>query len=194
MGEEAIRGLLLVKGFLSAREQDALIDCIEAGPWSNELKRRVQHFGYRYDYAARHVMPSVQTPPVPEWGARLVRRMLAEGIATQEFDQLIVNEYLPGQGIAPHADSLSSFADEIVSISLGSACVMTFSSATSQGGMGLLLEPGDLLLIKGPARRQWRHQIKPRQSDRWEGRVIKRGRRLSVTFRKVLSPRRELLT
>lgn len=186
MGEKTVQGLLLVKGFLSAAEQEELTRGIDAARWSDELKRRVQHYGYRYDYAARSVASSPQTLPVPEWGSRLVRRMLAGGVATQQFDQIIVNEYLPGQGISAHADSASAFENEIVSVSLGSACVMTFSRPAQSGGVDVLIEPGDLLLIKDAARHQWLHQIKHKKSDLWEGCVIKRGRRLSVTFRKVL--------
>ena len=42
-----------------------------------------------------------------------------------EPDQVTVNEYLPGQGIAPHVDTHSAFEDGIASLSLGSSCVFT---------------------------------------------------------------------
>ncbi len=42
------------------------------------------------------------------------------------FDQLIVNEYQPGQGISPHIDNKTLFSDIIVSLSLGSNAVMIF--------------------------------------------------------------------
>jgi alkylated DNA repair dioxygenase AlkB len=106
-------------------------------------------------------------------------------ITAEEPNQLIVNEYVPGQGIAPHVDS-PAFGNEILSISLGSPCVMSFSGCVGAETCEILLEPGDLLRLRDEARYEWRHQIKPRKSDRWQGRTIKRARRLSLTFRKVL--------
>lgn len=45
-----------------------------------------------------------------------------------EFNQLIINEYLPGQGINPHVDNPTLFSSPIVSVSLGSECVMEFDN------------------------------------------------------------------
>lgn len=43
-----------------------------------------------------------------------------------KFDQLIVNEYEPGQGINPHIDNIKLFKSDIASLSLGSDCIMIF--------------------------------------------------------------------
>ena len=186
MEDSLVKGLLVVKKFLTVRAQDDLMVAIDAGCWSTELERRVQHFGYRYDYKARRVSSLTVAMPLPQWGRSLVERILAADIASQNFDQLIVNEYLPGQGIAPHIDCIPCFDNEIVSISLGSSCVMRFSNQRPEQKVDVLLEPGDLLLIRDKARREWRHQINPRKRDQWKGRVIERERRVSLTFRKVL--------
>lgn len=42
------------------------------------------------------------------------------------FDQLTINEYMPGAGIPPHVDSHSPFEEIFVSLSLNSDTVMTF--------------------------------------------------------------------
>ena len=42
------------------------------------------------------------------------------------YDQLIVNEYIPGHGISAHVDAPKVFDDIITSVSLGSTCVMEF--------------------------------------------------------------------
>lgn len=42
------------------------------------------------------------------------------------IDQLTVNEYTPGVGIAPHVDTHSSFTGAIMSLSLAGGCVMVF--------------------------------------------------------------------
>ena len=43
-------GLYYFYGFLNKHDQRALIECIDAKPWRTDLERRVQHYGWRYDY------------------------------------------------------------------------------------------------------------------------------------------------
>jgi hypothetical protein len=45
------RGIALhyIKDFVSANEEAALLSAIDGEPWRQDLKRRVQHYGYRYD-------------------------------------------------------------------------------------------------------------------------------------------------
>jgi alkylated DNA repair dioxygenase AlkB len=185
MQELTIQGLFVVRAFVPVEERNRLIAQIDSGQWSIELKRRVQHYGYRYDYRARRITPLAKAAPIPDWAQQLSKSMLQKGITVDTPDQLIINEYLPGQGIAPHIDSITSFGDEIVSISLGSSCVMSFSRRERNQEHAMLLEPGDLLLLRGEARYKWRHEIKPRKTDKWKGQIINRQRRLSLTFRTV---------
>ncbi len=75
-------------------------------------------------------------------------------------DQLIVNDYAPGQGIPPHVDA-PLFTDTVVSISLGSSCIMEFT--TDAGAREeQFLEPMSALVIGGEARSGWKHAIQPR--------------------------------
>ena len=46
--------------------------------------------------------------------------------------QVIINEYIAGQGINPHIDDPSQFGEWIVGISLGSHTAMNFSNGYSQ--------------------------------------------------------------
>lgn len=177
-----ISGLTRYVRWLNEDAQLAVLEAVDAAEWSTALRRRVQHYGARYDYGSRRISTIEEAPPLPYWSRELIERFRSEGLSDQTFNQVIVNEYLPGQGIAPHIDRQDVFGEQVISISLGSACVMTFSRP-SDGERDLLLEPGDLLLLRGEARHRWRHQIKPRKTDRWKGIFLKRGRRLAVTFR-----------
>ncbi|WP_236770608.1 hypothetical protein [Agrobacterium tumefaciens] len=40
---------------------------LDAGEWNTELKRRVQHFGYRYDYKARAITADAYLSKLPAW-------------------------------------------------------------------------------------------------------------------------------
>ena len=59
-------GAIYITEFLS-REEEAIKDRLDAGEWSNTLKRRVRHFGYLYDYRARAVTADAYLGKRPPW-------------------------------------------------------------------------------------------------------------------------------
>jgi alkylated DNA repair dioxygenase AlkB len=126
----------------------------------------------------------VRIGPLPDWALSLAIRLKADCVTPWIPDQTIVNEYQPGQGISPHVD-FESFADTIVSLSLGSACIMELTTVGT-GATPLLLEPRSVLILAGEARRVWQHSIPARKRDVWMGATFLRTRRVSLTFRKVL--------
>jgi alkylated DNA repair dioxygenase AlkB len=108
--------------------------------------------------------------------------MLADGVTDRPFDQMLVNEYAPGQGISPHRD-YAPFGRTVVSLSLLSPCVMDFRHVATGRKECLLLEPRSLLVLSDEARFDWEHGIAPRKRDVWRGVPVARARRLSLTFR-----------
>jgi alkylated DNA repair dioxygenase AlkB len=100
--------------------------------------------------------------------------MLADGVTDRPFDQMLVNEYAPGQGISPHRD-YAPFGRTVVSLSLLSPCVMDFRHVATG-------RKGSLLVLSDEARYDWEHGIAPRKRDVWQGVRWDRGRRVSVTF------------
>ncbi len=124
--------------------------------------------------------------PLPAWGALLAERFAGEGITDEVCDQMIVNEYLPGQGIASHVDCVPCFGNSILSLSLGSAVEMVFSNVSSKQQVPLLVEPGSLLVMQGEARFNWQHGIPARKSDLIGGQRKLRSRRISLTFRHII--------
>jgi len=120
--------------------------------------------------------------------------------------QAILNLYRPGEGITPHVDLLKRFDDGIIGVSLCGNCVMTFEEAGnsargSQKSIGkedgnkwnLFLPEGSVLVMSKEARYNWKHGIPGRTHDLVENAneshdpyLIKRGVRLSVTFRWLL--------
>src|SRR3984957_8956674 len=134
-----IPGLKYVAAFVPDLDEADLLAGVDAEPWLADLKRRVQHYGYRYDYKARKVDPSMYLGPLPNWAQPLAARLVAKGYMTAP-DQLIVNEYEPGQGIAPHVDCVPCFGPVVCSITLGSQCVKELSAVKGEGAESLLLE------------------------------------------------------
>jgi alkylated DNA repair dioxygenase AlkB len=170
-----VPGLRYLPGYVTGAEERALVGAIDGMPWNTGWKRRRQPYGAGYGGGEAPI-------PIPEWGRRLADRMLAEGVTDRPFDQMLVNEYAPGQGISPHRD-YAPFGRTVVSLSLLSPCVMDFRHPASGRTGRLLLERRSLLVLSDEARYDWEHGIAPRKRDVWHGMRWDRGRRVSVTFR-----------
>jgi alkylated DNA repair dioxygenase AlkB len=174
-----IPGLRYVPGYLDSGIQDALLASVDAGEWRGFVQRRVQIYGY----TCNPMKGIHRTDDLPPWAQQLAARLERDGLMPEVADQLIVNDYAPGQGIHPHVDG-PFFADTIVSISLGSSCIMEFS--TEAGAREeQFLEPMSALVIAGEARNGWKHAVPAREQDVWDGRVMPRARRVSLTFKRM---------
>ena len=184
--QPVVSGLSYIPDFIDSATESALIKTIDAQPWITELKRRVQHYGWWYDYKARSVTNNLRIGVLPDWLQTYAVRLQQAGLFNETPDQVIVNEYQSGQGISAHVDCVPCFADTIASLSLGSPCVMDFNHSKTGEKSSLLLEPRSLLVLTGDARYIWQHAIAGRKTDRYSGQIINRNRRVSLTFRKVL--------
>lgn len=182
-----IDGLQYLPSFLSMEEHDELWKAINKESWLDDLKRRVQHYGFKYDYRRRNIDESMRVSPLPKWVSFITKRLVENGIMEMEPDQLIVNEYEPGQGIASHIDCEPCFDDTIVSISLGSPCNMEFTNYKDKHDkIQLLLEICSAIVLSGDARYKWLHGINATKSYKRNNKRIPRERRISLTFRKVI--------
>lgn len=78
---DAPPGLTLERNFISADEEQALIAFFDAQKWNDEIKRRVQHYGFSFDYASRSVNPSFAAfTPIPELLVSLFDRLIKAGM------------------------------------------------------------------------------------------------------------------
>src|SRR3954447_21045156 len=93
----AISGLSYVRAFISVPEEIKLVEAIDREPWDTSWQRRRQPYGASYG-------SKKSGPAIPAWGRRLGARLGDEKITDKPFDQMLVNEYVPGQGIAMHRD------------------------------------------------------------------------------------------
>lgn len=111
--------------------------------------------------------------------------------------QVIINAYLPGEGITPHVDLLDRYDDGIVGVSLGSGSVMQFKKVShnhneeSHKGVGVYLPPGSAYIMSGEARYDWTHGIEGKVEDcvideNDVAVMLSRTFRISVTFRWLL--------
>lgn len=194
-----IPGLEYRLSYITEAEETEFLNWIDRQPWITDLRRRVQHYGWKYDYKARKVDPSMRLGDLPPILSRIAARLRKDGLIGAVPDQVIVNEYEPGQGIARHVDCEPCFGDTILTMTLGSGCVMDFTEAERTGDKlafkkpakpenkaPVWLEPRSVVSMKGDSRWWWFHGIAARKSDKWGGQTYNRNRRVSLTFRKVV--------
>ena len=181
-----IEGLRYLPNYISPEDETHLIEMVDKQIWLNPLQRRVQHYGYIYDYKKRTVTKDMRIGGLPDWLQSLAEQLQRDGCIAEAPDQAVINEYEAGQGIAPHVDCEPCFGDTILSLSLGSSCMMDFYALEGETILHQLLEPRSLLIIEKEARYGWKHGIAARKNDVVEGLSLARGRRISLTFRKVI--------
>ena len=181
---ERVPGLLYVPDFLSETEERHLVAAIDNGPWRHDLKRRVQHYGWRYDYKAREIDMSMRLGPLPEWAMLLAKRLQSEGHLPHLADQVIVNEYVGKQGIGRHTDCIPCFDDGVAMLSLLESWEMIFRDDRKGSTIKVhkMLEQRSVTIMAGEVRYHWTHEIPSRLK---EPSGLQRSRRISVTFRKV---------
>jgi len=182
---KVIKGLTYIPNFIDTKEVKNYIDAINSEQWLSDIKRRVQHYGYKYDYKARSIDYSMFIGNLPTWAESMAQRLYDEKHINVIPDQLIINEYEPGQGIANHVDCQPCFGDTVISISLNSSCVMDFINLRTKEKIEVMLDSGSLVVLSGEARHNWTHGIAQRKTDKFNGVKTNRKLRISMTFRKV---------
>ncbi len=94
-------GLEYHPAFLTAHDEAELLAQIDGAdsPWLDDLSRRVQHFGYKYDYSNRRLDDSARIGPLPDWLTQLAHRVRVAASeeakclldAQRPFEQAIIN-------------------------------------------------------------------------------------------------------
>jgi SAM-dependent methyltransferase/alkylated DNA repair dioxygenase AlkB len=141
--------------------------------------------------------PDAVEAVLQQWRADRVSSGVPDCAPFPIVDQVTVNEYPRGKGIAPHIDVHDTFQDGIASLSLcdDSVLELTLPDNERTGGgkegsdvIGVFLPQRSLFVLRGEARHRWQHSIPPRRTDTVDGRLRDRGVRLSVTMRRVRDP------
>lgn len=183
--EPTIPGFTYIPQFLSDDEAAAHLRWINTRPtdeWRTDLSRRVIHYGWQYDYQTRQISSDLYLGPLPEIFAKVAMRLFSKtGMFPEIPNQVIVNEYEPGQGIAMHTDH-RDFGPTVAMVSLGDSWSIDFLHEHTGLRQSKLLEVGSALVLGEEARLEWRHGISKRKSEPG-GRP--RSTRVSLTFRTV---------
>nr|WBF70433.1 hypothetical protein [Megavirus caiporensis] len=174
-----IPGLWYIPNYLSndtIKSIEKKINKIKFEPITNSPNSRlVAHFGYRYSYDRSGIQLA---DPVPLDLSNLVsmdniNNIIGEKIIDKEFDQLIINEYKPGQQISFHTDHTKQFGPIIACITIGESVPIKFKYGNIIKEINI--ETGSIYIMTRGSRYQWQHSLKNNSQ----------GTRYSLTFRTI---------
>lgn len=183
-----VSGLYYIANFIDNHEQ--LLNDIDSHEWlpltTSINSRKVQQYGYIYDYkyynSKKKGLEMFNSLIDIKNNITDLCKELKLINDDYEFNQCIINDYLPGQGISKHIDH-KSFGDVICCLTINSGATMRFIKD------GIIynkyVEPNSLYIMSGEARYNWTHEMTITKIDIVNNVKINRDRRISVTFRNV---------
>lgn len=158
---ELPEGFLYRPSLLTEVEQCDLLDSIKTLKFRAfdfhgfQAKRRVIEFGCHYDFDERS---ATAADPIPAF-LLPVRSKAAEfaGVPAEGLVEGIITDYPPGAPIGWHRD-VPQF-EIVIGVSLASSCRMRLRSMKDGKITVIVLEPGSMYVMRGPARWQYQHSI-----------------------------------
>jgi 2-oxoglutarate-Fe(II)-dependent oxygenase superfamily protein len=174
---EAPRGFCLFPDFISALQQ------VEIMCW---IRNNLDWSGFKDSVgnpAAVFLETQSSDNRFPAWGKALAGTLTDREIFGEPPDHMNVIRYDLGKGITSHIDRRGNFGNVIAGLTLGSSRLLELTREESSDRVRILLLPGDLYVLKGPARHAWKHGIPAQVRDEFRGRIYERTPGISVTWR-----------
>ena len=171
---------------VAAAAADRLLEALRDGiAWRQEVAtlmgRRVPiprltawHGAAGYVYSGIRMTPAAWTPPLLELKA------LAEGLAGQSFNSVLLNLYRDGRdSVSWHADNEPGLGRNpvIASLSLGAVRRFQLKHRRLPERLGLDLPHGSCLIMAGATQHHWLHQLPKTKAPV--------GPRINLTFRRM---------
>lgn len=122
-----IPGLKLIESFIIESEETDLLKNINNHTWLNDLTRKVQHYGYKYDYKSRKITNLGGINNFPNWLQELNNKITKE--LSLDFNSCIIT--LPQISTMPQ-----SRGAKLISYAQSAAHTFQCSGADLIGGRG----------------------------------------------------------
>ncbi len=167
-------GFSYLPDFLSRDEEERLLSFVRSLPLhpmlfqGYEAKRKVESYGYDYDFASRQLRQGKPIPKALDWLIEKVADHLQ--LSYDQFAEVLVSEYPPGAVINWHRDAPPF--DIIAGISLLQDCTFKLRpyDKAKQNRKAVIKMPvrrQSLYVIREEARMEWEHSISPVESTRF---------------------------
>lgn len=181
-----LNGFSIIHEYITPDEEKKLLNQINKSEWVVDYQRRLQYYNYRNELFEPYDLIPIPNK-IPKYLDRLIDQMVSDKIIDQRPDQVIINEYKPGEGLRPHFDRKDYYQNVIIGISLGSGTIMEFyKNKPVPEKKKIYIPPRSLYILKDDVRYIWKHGIPSRKYDEVNGKKIPRNTRISITFRNVI--------
>jgi alkylated DNA repair protein alkB family protein 6 len=178
-----------IPNFIDTEMEEYLLFQVENAPkpkWEMLKNRRLQNWG---GIVGKKSL--ISDSNMPQWLTLMIDKImdLENGFPQENRpNHVLINEYLPGQGIMAHTDG-PAFFPMVSTVSLGSHTFLDFyepiddnevKSKTDRYIGSMLLQPRSLILIKDEAYKVCLHGIEERDTDIIHGKIFNRPSNLSI--------------
>ncbi|XP_008213508.1 alpha-ketoglutarate-dependent dioxygenase alkB homolog 6 [Nasonia vitripennis] len=195
-----------IPNFITKEEESDITQKVNSAPlpkWTQLSHRRLQNWG-----GIPHPKGMI-AEEIPKWLEVQIDKIAKLNIFDKDKrpNHVLINEYLPGQGIMAHSDG-PLFHPIVTTISCGSHTLLEFYKRhetdkveSPKREFSLLLEPRSLLILQKDLYHDYLHSIDERSTDLItkcdiknlnmcshnynEGEILERSTRLSLTIRHV---------
>ncbi|RZM28871.1 MAG: hypothetical protein EOO88_07175 [Pedobacter sp.] len=161
--QTAVPGLFLYPNFITKEREEHLLTEIDNQIWMIDYARRLQYYGFRNQLEEPYQLISIPLA-IPKEIYSLSKEIVDQKLLELQPDQVIINEYVPGEGIRPHKDR-NYYKNQICGINLGSNCIMGFIRGKNLEIIDVEIPQRSMYIMQDEARKIWTHGIPPRKKD-----------------------------
>lgn len=155
------KGLILIDNFISEKEE---LDIISNIPPTNRTQSKntrnsIRRYGSNIPYKNQ-----MESEIIPDYLDKLSDKIVDQSLLDNKPNSISINEYLAGNAIAPHIDSMES-GSIVTIISLLSEAIMSFSANDQE--FLVTIPSRSLIQLTNEIRYKWKHGILPVKSKRY---------------------------
>jgi alkylated DNA repair dioxygenase AlkB len=153
-------GLVLIPNFLNATEEAFILsNIIPSVPIHKTTRNSIKRYGSNIPYKNQ-----LESDIIPEYLEVISDKIVSHGLLETKPNSVSINEYLIGNAIAPHVDSIES-GPVITIVSLISDAIMEFM--LNDHKIQVNIPAKSLIQLKDEIRYKWKHSILPVKSKRY---------------------------
>lgn len=155
-------GLFVIDDFISIEEELSILNIIDDKKdrvTKQKNRNSIKRYGSDIPYPA-----NIVSKTIPDYLENINLKIFESGFIKQKPDSISINEYLKGQEINPHIDSISS-GEVIIVLSLLSNATMKFNKKNES--FLVELKNRSLVVMRNEIRYKWMHSIIPVENKRY---------------------------
>jgi alkylated DNA repair dioxygenase AlkB len=155
--------------------------------WNYNNNRNISEFSGECKYLTKtDKLTSIPTNLVGVYDnlrKNILKSYSPETVIHEVPDHCMINQYDVGGGILQHFDHRGYWGENVVGISLGSGATMKFNNTTNTDIIEFYLPARTSYFFEQDARTIWQHGIVSAAEDTVDEKVIKRKKRVAITYR-----------